>query len=79
MCVYCVQGDEPNMVFRVMVATVDKSTTDLKLHFFNNCFDVWFGEEKLKLNKSKCCIHTSDTTAADVCFLVAGSGGMEGG
>ena len=41
------------MILRVMVAAVDKSTTDLKLHFFNNCFDVWFGEEQLRLNKSK--------------------------
>ena len=61
-----------------MISAVNKSTTDLQLHFFNNCFQTC-EEEKLKLNKSKCCIHTSDTTAADVCFLVAGSGGMEGG
>ena len=41
------------MKFRVMIAAVNKSNTDLKLHFFNNCFQTWFGEERLKLNKSK--------------------------
>ena len=36
-----------------MISAVNKSTTDLQLHFFNNCFQTWPKEEQLRLNKSK--------------------------
>ncbi|KAL5457028.1 hypothetical protein EMCRGX_G034263 [Ephydatia muelleri] len=36
---------------RVMISAVNKSTTDLQLHFFNNCFQTWPKEEQLRLNK----------------------------
>ena len=40
-------------LFRILVTAVDKSTSNLKLKFFNNCFDDEFSTGKHSNNSSR--------------------------